>query len=262
MKYPFVRREAIQFSTVHYLPDLNGGWELRLPRFLLQEERGDWWSSWEESRVASMRAHLRPGDILWDIGAELGWQSVILAKIVGPENVVLVEPSDSFWPIIRMVWEANLDAPPMACVQALVGADPTVPIAPSVTVRTWPACCSVPEVLTDVWAYRYLHTPKDVASIPVTTLDDIVVMLGCPRAISIDVEGAEGLVLQGGTRMLADCRPLLWVSEHPDLQLNNYPESLVVEHLLGAMNYKRTWLGDDHEVQVLYQSAETHPWVR
>ena len=63
---------------------------------------------WEFERFESFRKHLRWGDTFYDIGAEHGWISAIIAReFVGAENMVLFEPSPEFWVNIRRIWEYN-----------------------------------------------------------------------------------------------------------------------------------------------------------
>ena len=72
-------------------------YELVLPEPLASWDVFDYW---EKERIASMEQHLTHGDVLYDIGTEQGWCNLVYASIVGPENIVLVEPTPEFWPNI------------------------------------------------------------------------------------------------------------------------------------------------------------------
>ena len=108
------------FETVQML----GRWPVVLPAYRVEHCRVQ--PNWEEGRLLSMHAHLKPGDVLYDVGAEHGDLSALYATWVqgtkegwlpgaaGPEyqneqcgGVVLVEGSDKFWPVIKATFEAN-----------------------------------------------------------------------------------------------------------------------------------------------------------
>ena len=115
-------------------------WEFDLPRPL-----ADWdvFSYWERARFDSMRTHLKPGTVLFDVGTEQGWCNLAYASIVGPENMVLIEPTPEFWPNIRATWERNYEQPPLACFQGLMSALTGRSVRPD-DFRDWPAVSKGP----------------------------------------------------------------------------------------------------------------------
>lgn len=241
--------EAIEWRQVGYLLVADKGrredftWEytLTLPHFLAA---WDVWDYWERPRVHSMAAHLTPSDVLIDVGAEVAWCSIVYAHMVGPENMVLVEPSSVFWPNIMHTWQHNFDRPPRACVQALVGAEDKGGIVD----RDWPAAADGP--LFDGRHYTYLH--NDAGKTPQITLDTIAETVQ-PTAVTIDVEGAELVVLRGATELLIQVRPKLWVSVHPDLAERDYQTT--TEDLyayLAGFDYRGEVLGVDHETHMIW----------
>lgn len=227
---------------------VNGRWELILPDAI-----ADWdaITGWERRRFASMEARLRPGMRLFDIGAEHGWISAILASFVGAENMVLVEPSEDFWRNIRLIWEHNGLELPLACVQALVGASCSDTTAPVVH-GAWPACSSGEECPPG--AYRYLHEPDHVAKTPVMSLDWFVGATGIvPDAITVDIEGAETEALLGARAVLREHHPLVWVSIHPDLMERDYGATPAFLHaFMAQQGYAEKHLGTDHEEHWLF----------
>jgi hypothetical protein len=100
-------------------------YRVKVPEFL--EER--WIPDWEAERFASMRANLKEGDTLFDVGAEAGWISAIYAQFVGGGNMVLVEPCAELWPSIKATWEANELGIPRLTACGFFGAEN----------KTWPA---------------------------------------------------------------------------------------------------------------------------
>lgn len=204
-------------------------------------------SAWERPRFESMEATLKPGMVLFDIGAEHGWISAVYAGFVGGGNMVLVEPTPAFWPNIRLTWEHNQLPQPRGCFVGLVGqyGDPV-----DLVEGVWPAEADGPEA--PAGGYRYLHEPNHVAMCRVTTVDRIAAQVA-PDALTIDVEGAELEVLLGAGQVLRERRPLVWVSVHPELMDRDYgrtPAQLAT--FMTSVGYVGAHLGTDHEEHWLF----------
>lgn len=215
--------------------------------FKLPRPLADWdvYDYWESARVYHMAEHLKPGMVLYDVGAEHGWCSLIYASMVGPENMVLIEPTAEFWPNIRHTWEQNYGhVMPRACYQGLVG-DVSPEAHTPVFFDRWPDCSN--GALIGCNKYQYLHDHAEY--IEAITLDDLVDRSGvAPDALTIDVEGAELNVLMGAQHTLEQHHPQIWVSIHPDLMERDYqtsPED--VYDYLGDLGYVGKYLATDHE---------------
>ena len=214
-------------------------YELILPRPL-----ADWdvFSYWEKDRITSMEKHLKKGDILFDVGAEQGWMSIVYANIVGAENIFLIEPTKEFWPNIKQTWIKNLDALPRGCFSGM---------ASNRTNIKEPDCKVWPEEaegnLTGARKYHHLHDNNE--TIDEIEIDILIDETGIkPDALTVDVEGAELLVLQGIRDCIKDRKPKIWVSIHPDLMEKYYHQSK--QELLNFMDlfgYKAEHLATDHE---------------
>ena len=187
--------DAVQWKPVQFLelPDETFEYEFDLPVPL-----ADWdvFACWERARFHSMRDNLSLGDVLFDVGTEQGWCNLLYADMVGPTNMVLIEPTHEFWPNIKATWERNYDAPPRACYTGLVS---DITNTKTKTFKPWPAAADGP--LIDRNKYQYIH--DHCVEVPQLTLDDLVDRSRIiPNAITIDVEGAELLVLRGATDTL------------------------------------------------------------
>lgn len=218
---------------------INGRWMLSVPNSI-----ADWdaptgdpslGTGWEAKRLQSMQENLRWGDVVFDIGTEHAWLAAVIAReFVGPQNMVLMEPSPEFWPNIRLTWKHNGFKDPLACWAGFVGAETSAGWRPEDTTvpgPLWPAGSDGPE--TGAMAYRSLTTNN--AGIPTISVDDMILHLGVsPRALNIDVEGAELLVLQGAKNWLDNTLGTqVWVSIHPDL-MENFGHTK--DELLGFMS--------------------------
>jgi len=210
----------------------------------------DWdvFDVWEAERTRSMVKHLNKGDILFDVGAEMGWLSCVYGQIVGPSNMVLIEPTREFWGNIRALWEKNFDCHPLATYAGLISDKSTEPqVIPDMNKWT-------PESkgdLIDKLAYTYIH--ENPTKVPEITIDDYVKQTGIvPNAITIDVEGAESLVLQGAINTLKQYSPQVWVSEHDDLAINLGFDRYACGEFMTKLGYTREFIATDHEHHVRY----------
>jgi FkbM family methyltransferase len=222
------------------------GLEVRIPGLIVGLED---FERWELDRFASMQANLRQGDILLDVGSELGWQSAAYAKIVGPENVCLFEPVPQAWPTIAETWKLNYDVDPRAAYQGYASKVTTG--YPGIG---WPVS-AYGKPLAGLGLWGTLHNDTGA---PQLRLDDFCTHTGIrPRGITIDVEGGELWVLQGLPEVLRDVRPLVWVSIHPAVRLKKFGASK--GQLLGLMQqfgYDSQYLGVDHEEHWFFYSCE------
>lgn len=242
----WVRRNIIKTSDVGPLDEHVYRYQLQLPRPL-----ADWdvWDYWEKERFTHMETHLHLGDVLFDIGAEMGWCSAILAHFVGGDNVVLFEPTPQFWPNIKAIWEANGLATPLGCFAGLVGEHSETPIEQdfdNTVVDGWPVPAHT-GLLIPKLAYRYLH--EHSWSTPQVSVDDYTRRTSTvPDALNMDVEGAELLVLRGARHTLLEYRPQVWVSIHPDLGERDYgftrDDTL---RFMAELGYTGEHLATDHE---------------
>lgn len=223
-----------------------GRYTLELP---LPLANWDVFASWELDRFASMETMLRRGMVLYDVGAEQGWQSATYAKLVGAGNMVLIEPTMQLWPGIRAIWERNCDAPPRLCYDGLAA---TVTADSRPHPKGWPDCTNGP--LLDRNKYTYIH--EHGHQTPQMRLDDLAAISGIyPDAMTIDVEGAELEVLRGASWLLSGDRlRYVWVSIHPDLAEKHYGATVdEIHNFMASFGYTGTLLAIDHESHYFYQ---------
>lgn len=148
----------------------------------------------------TIREHVRPGSVAYDIGANVGYHTLALARCVGVDGQVLaVEPS----PRDRQALTVTLRANRLTQVRIL----PSVLAEEPGTVQFATFGYSgVSHIAGD-------KEPADatIHAIPATTLDLLVFSEGYPPPafIKMDVEGAELRILLGGTRVLASARPII-----------------------------------------------------
>lgn len=202
---------------------------------------GTAWESIERDSYALFIRSVRPGDVIYDIGAHIGTYSVLaLQKSVPNGRVVVYEPVDLTreYLVRHLQWNRGGE-------RAIVR----------------PFCCgSVREVRSIYFREGEMNGDSGLLAPPdgtgtnveVRTLDSEVAELGLiPTIIKIDVEGWEFEVLKGAEHTLVRHRPILFLSLHPGalVRLGATPE--IVQSWLGARNYECQVIGTDHEIHVL-----------
>jgi len=144
------------------------------------------------------------GDVVWDIGANVGLFSFAAAGLAGPSGRVLAVECDS-WLVNLLRRSARTNRRGLAAVDVL-------PVAASAAVDIRHFC-----IAKRGRASNHLgdFTPSDAGGIreiqyvPTVTLDWLTDRFPPPRVLKIDVEGAEEDVLRGGEKLLRMVRPVV-----------------------------------------------------
>lgn len=158
-----------------------------------------------EPHVSNLiEAHLRPGDVFWDVGANAGYHTLKAARVVGPEGkVIAFEPIPEAVTIIEDQLALNAIRN-VQIEQAAVGDK-----VGSVVLRRMPNI-----LMSTLDGVIEQGEPIDVRG---TTLDEMVAKHGAPDVIKMDIEGAEVLALPGGEALFSSARrPRMLLSTHGD----------------------------------------------
>ena len=160
---------------------------------------------YEPAIQSVLESTLRSGDVAFDIGSNLGYFTLLMARVVGPEGrVVAFEPDpEMFSALGRNLARNNEETDRVAAIPNAVGAAKgKVRFA-----RGWRATRG-----------RIVPEGGDL-EVEVTTIDDVAQRFGLPGLVKIDVEGAELEVLRGASTVLEEARPRLVVEIHsPELE--------------------------------------------
>lgn len=182
-----------------------------------------YWTGAYETRVQDVLARLLPsGGAFWDVGAHIGFFSLIASRLVGDEGEVhAFEPN----PPGRARLESHVTK--NAARNVVVHPEAVAAIAGRAVLRS---CGSS--------SMSSLVAEGTGIDVDCTTLDDIRARVGRPDVVKIDVEGAELDVLAGGQDLLARDTPTLIVEFHSEDNLRR------AEALLPS--YKGSRLTDSH----------------
>ncbi len=154
---------------------------------------------WEADVMKLLARTLRPGGTFVDVGAHVGFHSVLAAQLVGPAGKVFaVEPAPWAVELLRAnVWRQGIDVT-------------VLPFAAS------DAAGTVRLALEE--AHRsgaHLTEAEDAVEVQAAPLDELLPDVAVD-VLKVDVEGAEPLVLRGASNLLARTPGLLAVVEFRD----------------------------------------------
>jgi FkbM family methyltransferase len=163
---------------------------------------GFWLGYWELENQRRFASRLRPGDVIYDIGAHVGLYTLLSASRVGPKgHVYAFEPFPRNAEYLRRHIELNRLS----------------------------NCTAVEAAVSDVTGQQYFNpTDHDSAghlsksgrvTVQTLSLDEFVSGPRGgrpPNAIKINAEGAEMEVLTGGRRTIMEFAPIIFLSTHSE----------------------------------------------
>lgn len=139
------------------------------------------------------RQFMRPGDLVFDIGAHVGDRVAAFRRLGA--RVVAVEPQPALVKILRLLYSRD---PEVMIEQAAVGRQPGTielninidnPTVSTASTDFVAAAARAPGWYDQAWQKR--------VRVPMTTVDALIARHGAPAFIKIDVEGFEAEALAG-----------------------------------------------------------------
>jgi FkbM family methyltransferase len=197
---------------------------------------------YEPHLTAVFQRHCRPGMTVVDVGANLGYFSLLASRLVGPAGrVIALEPNSENCRLLlsslRRAGASNVQLLPVAADE------------------------------TAGWAYYSTHVGSnggliddgDLLSrfgvvVPTFRLDDLVD--STVGFLKMDVEGAEGRVVRGATRIIEQDRPIV-TTELKDEMLERVSDRTVADYLgyFGDLGYRPTLLDKETGAEKPYPSV-------
>ena len=182
----------------------------------------DLYGEFSEGEIDIFKQMVRPGQVVVEVGANIGTHTLFLSQQVGPTGIVLAfEPQ-------RIVFQtlcANLalnSVMNVDCRQAALGAEPGEIRVPSIDYRR-----------PGNFGGLSLGEWQQGEIVPLITLDSL--QLGRCHLIKIDVEGMEKQVLQGALSTITRFKPLLYVEN------DRKEKSLELVQYLTNLGYDMYW---------------------
>lgn len=174
---------------------------------------GCWLGTYEQEKQALVSELVRPGTVVWDVGANAGFYALAFSRLVGTSGrVYAFEPfAENANNLIRHVHLNGLSNTKV--IQAALASQSGL-VGFSVA-----ASNSMGRILPEDTSYM----------VPAFAVDDFVTRFpdSLPQLIKIDVEGAEAAILSGAAQLLSQFAPEILLALHGEAQERECREILV-----------------------------------
>jgi FkbM family methyltransferase len=153
--------------------------------------------------------HVPAGGVVWDVGANIGFYTLIASRLVGElGRVVAFEPLPDNQRAIQRNVELNLignvDLVAVALSDEEGEAELEIHDSP-----TWAKLDTSGDT-----SFKRDAAASGSVRVKVTTLDAQLARLPPPGLVKMDIEGAEVAALRGASKLLGECRPTLICELH------------------------------------------------
>jgi FkbM family methyltransferase len=212
----------------------------RLPLYVTPEAGLRYWgglSGVDRHLLRMARELVRPGTVVWDVGANIGLFAFSAAAMTGPSGLVLAIEPDVWLAYLmdrssREIAEKKLPAAPVRVLCASVSSE--LRVSELEIAERARASNHLSRVCgsTQSGGYRHLQPTVSVA------LDSLLDFFPAPDVLKIDVESHEVEVLRGAALLMESARPVLWCEVDPK-------NAEAASKLLHERNYKLFGAGDD-----------------
>lgn len=156
---------------------------------------------WEPGETAFLESRLRPGMTFLDIGAHIGYFSVLAGRLVGPRGLVLAFEPDrrNYELLLANVWRNGLTN--VACFPWAVSAAP--------------GFVDLHLSDTNTGDHRIVAAgeARPTVTVRAVALDVLDVLRPPVDVVKIDTQGTEHLVVQGMARLLASSADVVLIAE-------------------------------------------------
>jgi FkbM family methyltransferase len=158
---------------------------------------GYWLGTAESAHQALATQHISPGQIVYDIGANVGLHTLLFSKLVGEHgHVFAFEPSRDTAALLAKHLTINRKTNVTIIQKAIAGSAGEMRFSGGGNSRE-----------------RRLHSGGE-STVPCVTLDQVVHDLPPPSCIKMDIEGAEVEALPAATECFQRYRPKLFLATH------------------------------------------------
>lgn len=154
-----------------------------------------WMGTFEPWVQEALRRHWRSPMQMWDIGAFVGYHTLVMRQLAGPNCVLAIEPDPASFKKLKQNLELNG-----------FGDVRTLPLV--IGEKRGRASLQIIKDGPSMTSAR----PADDGEVAMVSLDDLLELEKAPGLIKMDIEGAEAGALRGAPRMLTHVRPV-WVLE-------------------------------------------------
>jgi len=200
----------------------------------MQIDKDYWLGTYEPELQAALREFVKPGAIIYDVGANIGYVSLLLAKAAGETGHVYAFEA---LPENAERWRRNVELNGMGARMSLFAGAVTQAAGPvRFLVHTSAGMGKVAGSAGRADKYQ------SEVNVPGISLDEFAYGQGNPppQVVKMDIEGGEVLALPGMRRVLAEARPLML------MELHGAKSAHVAWETLTASGYEIRWMRRDY----------------
>lgn len=211
----------------------------------LQAEKDYWLGTYEPGLDLAIRDLVKPGSVVYDLGANIGYLTILFARQVGAEGRVY-----AFEALPANVERLNENL-------ALNQLKDRVLVQPGAVVhRSGPTRFLVGRSggvgkAADSAGREAIHYSEEI-EVPGISLDDFIYQGGYPppEVVKIDIEGGEVLALPGMQQVLAEARPLIFLEIHgPEAAITAWKHFQQHRYAVDDLASGHTEISGPHELE-------------
>jgi FkbM family methyltransferase len=207
----------------------------------MQTEKDYWLGTYEQDLQQAIRDWVEPGNVIYDLGANIGYVSLLFARATGSSGRVLAfEPL----PANQQRLQKNLNLNNTLNVSLIPAA-----VADKSGSTTFMVHSSGGMGKLKAAPGRSEGFAQEI-SVQTIALDDFAIANPIPQLIKIDIEGGEVLALRGMSTLLRERRPILF------LELHGPEATAVAWDRLRTARYHLHWMRGDYS-QIMSASELT-----
>jgi len=193
----------------------------------LQTEKDYWLGIYEPNLQRVIKDWVKPGWVVYDVGANIGYISLLLAQAVQDSGTIYAFEAlpDNFTRLQKNI-RLNVLEDRIKAVHAAV-----IDASKPVTFMVGPSS-GMGKVVGSAGRQEVVYAQS--LTVPGISLDEYVYEAGhpAPQAVKMDIEGGEVLALPGMRRILQEAHPLML------LELHGPESSHVAAQILGDTGYR------------------------
>jgi FkbM family methyltransferase len=187
---------------------------------------GCWLGSYEYPKQQLFRAHIKPGSVVFDIGANVGFYTLLSSRLAGPGGRVFAfEPLPRNLGFLRRHVDLNREAGGrcagnITVIDAAVSdREGTATFMPDEAPERAHIVGTGDQNVDAAAETRAAGAGKAGITVRTVSIDELVSgsaqpVLPPPSLMKIDVEGAEELVLKGAARTIQTHKPTIFLATH------------------------------------------------
>lgn len=190
----------------------------------MHAEKDYWLGTYEMELQHAIQRWAKAGQVVYDLGANVGYVSLLFARAVGAQGRVF-----AFEPL-----PANQER-----LQRNLALNPSLPVelVPAAAAERSGRSQFALHGSDDMGRLHAGSSPAaDTIEVKTVAVDDFASTHPAPNVIKIDVEGAEALALQGMQQVLRTHQPTLFI------ELHGYEAGRTCWDLLAFANYQVHWM--------------------